>query len=80
MVACSASFLTPISFQTNLMVMGPGRYEFLDFLRFGFGLQIVTMVTTAVADAAALGIPLFALVFSVQNGETGERIIDGAGQ
>lgn len=37
MVACSASFLTPISFQTNLMVMGPGRYEFLDYLRFGAG-------------------------------------------
>ena len=45
MVACSASFLTPISFQTNLMVMGPGRYEFLDFLRFGAGLQVLTMVT-----------------------------------
>ena len=45
MVACSASFLTPISFQTNLMVMGPGRYEFLDYLRFGSGLQVLTMVT-----------------------------------
>lgn len=44
MTACSASFLTPISFQTNLMVSGPGRYEFLDFLRFGAGLQFVTMV------------------------------------
>ena len=27
------------------MVMGPGRYEFLDFLRFGAGLQVLTMVT-----------------------------------
>jgi di/tricarboxylate transporter len=44
MVACSASFLTPISFQTNLMVMGPGRYEFLDYLRFGAGLQLTTML------------------------------------
>ena len=45
MSASSASFLTPISFQTNLMVSGPGRYEFLDFLRYGAGLQLVTMVT-----------------------------------
>ena len=34
-----------ISYQTNLMVMGPGRYEFLDFLRFGLGLQCVAMAS-----------------------------------
>lgn len=45
MVASSASFLTPISYQTNLMVMEPGRCEFCDFLRFGLGLQVCTMCT-----------------------------------
>jgi di/tricarboxylate transporter len=45
MVASSASFLTPISYQTNLMVMNPGQYEFLDFFRFGAGLQLVSMAT-----------------------------------
>ena len=43
MVASSASFLTPISDQTNLMVMEPGEYEVLDYLKFGFGLQVVVI-------------------------------------
>ena len=45
MVASSCSFLTPNSYQTNLMVMEPGKYEFLDFLKFGIGLQLASMVT-----------------------------------
>lgn len=43
MVASSASFLTPISYQTNLMVMTPGGCRFLDYLRFSLGLQLVTI-------------------------------------
>jgi di/tricarboxylate transporter len=38
--AASESFLTPIGYQTNLMVFGPGRYRFLDMARYGAPLSI----------------------------------------
>ena len=37
----SQSFLTPMGYQTNLMVFGPGRYHFLDVTRYGVGLTIL---------------------------------------
>tara|TARA_Y100001968_G_scaffold321335_1_gene355582 strand:- start:8480 stop:10288 length:1809 start_codon:yes stop_codon:yes gene_type:complete len=37
----SQSFLTPMGYQTNLMVYGPGRYRFFDIARYGAGLTII---------------------------------------
>ena len=39
--AASQSFLTPMGYQTNLMVYGPGRYKFFDIARYGIGLTII---------------------------------------
>tara|TARA_B100000795_G_scaffold268613_1_gene255954 strand:- start:14509 stop:16302 length:1794 start_codon:yes stop_codon:yes gene_type:complete len=44
--AGSKSFITPIGYQTNLMVYGPGGYSFKDFFKFGLPLTILFMVTT----------------------------------
>jgi di/tricarboxylate transporter len=41
MVAASASFATPIGYQTNLMVFGPGGYHFSDYIRMGLPITIL---------------------------------------
>ena len=48
-MAASASFSTPVSYQTNMMVTGPGGYAFGDFLKFGLPLQLVCMLATVPA-------------------------------
>ncbi len=49
-IAASCGFATPIGYQTNLMVYGPGGYRFTDYVRFGVPLNfLVAVVTLALA-------------------------------
>ena len=52
-MAASASFTSPISHPANILVMGPGGYRFVDYLRVGIPLTIVVFVTVM------LVLPLF---------------------
>jgi di/tricarboxylate transporter len=47
-IAASASFSTPISYQTNLMVYGPGGYKFSDFGRIGLPMQFITAIVSII--------------------------------
>ncbi len=55
-LAASASFLTPIGYQTNTMVYGPGRYHFTDYLRLGIPLTFVVIVVTPLLMARGSGL------------------------
>jgi di/tricarboxylate transporter len=53
MLACSNSFITPVGYQTNTFIYGPGGYRFSDFARVGGPLALLFAIT------AALVIPIF---------------------
>ncbi|HED53847.1 MAG TPA: SLC13 family permease [Phycisphaerales bacterium] len=55
MMAASASFSTPLGYQTNLMVLGPGGYKYSDYLRVGLPLNAIAMAITVVLAPLVFG-------------------------
>ncbi|HET8849969.1 MAG TPA: SLC13 family permease [Marinobacter sp.] len=55
MMAASASFATPLGYQTNMMVFGPGGYRFSDFLKVGLPMNLFIGLVTVVVIAMVYG-------------------------
>ncbi|MFU8773662.1 MAG: SLC13 family permease, partial [Anaerolineales bacterium] len=47
-MAASASFMSPIAHPANLLIMGPGGYRFSDYLKVGFPLTMVILLTVTI--------------------------------
>lgn len=43
MLACSSSFITPYGYATNLIVQGPGGYQFKDYIKYGLGIKVLSI-------------------------------------
>nr|WP_318567449.1 SLC13 family permease [Salinigranum marinum] len=54
--AASTAFMTPVGYQTNLMVYGPGGYRFTDYVRVGAPLQALLTVVTTLGVVALWGL------------------------
>ena len=46
--AASASFITPVGYQTNLMVFGPGGYRYSDYIKVGLPLGIILWIISVI--------------------------------
>jgi di/tricarboxylate transporter len=55
MMGVGCSFISPIGYQTNLMVYGPGGYRFLDYARLGIPLTILLAIVSAVLAPMVYG-------------------------
>ena len=47
-MAASASFTSPISHPANILVMGPGGYRFVDYIKIGIQLTFIVFITVMV--------------------------------
>lgn len=58
MMAASASFATPLGYQTNMMVFGPGGYRFMDFVRVGMPMNLFIGVVTVAVISQVYDVPM----------------------